>query len=378
MNIRDFKAGNFVTVVGYKAFVPELINKEWEIGNPAINTLLEKATRKLGELNAFSQMIPEIDTYIQMDVTKEATTSCRIEGTRTQIDEALLHEEGAIEVEKRDDWKEVKNYIHAMNYAIERLDKLPVSSRLLKETHKILLSNVRGENKLLGEFRTIQNWIGGASLKDAVFIPPPPTEVPDLMGDLEKFIHNEEISVPHLIKIALAHYQFETIHPFLDGNGRTGRLLITLYLVSHKLLNKPTLYLSEFFEKHKTLYYDNLMNVRLKNDVVQWIKFFMVGIEETAQKGIDTQLTILKIKDELENRTILSLGKKIPLAKRALAFIFKRPVFTVADIEQGLDLSKPTANAIVADFVKLGILNEHTGFKRNRLFFFDRYIDLFR
>ena len=225
MDIQKFKAGTLKKQYGYSSFSPSLINHSWLVNDAKINNLLSNADRKLGELNAFSMLIPDVDFFIKMHITKEATTSSRIEGTQTSMEEAL-QSEAYINPEKIDDWHEVHNYIKAMKFAIAQLDKLPVSNRLLKQTHKKLLQGVRGRHKLPGDFRTSQNWIGGASLKDAAFIPPHHDEVPDLMSDLEKFINNDDLHVPPLIRIALAHYQFETIHPFLDGNGRLGRLLI--------------------------------------------------------------------------------------------------------------------------------------------------------
>ena len=266
MNISSFKAGKAVQRYQYKSFDPNAINLPWQIDTAELIMLLSQADIKLGELNAFSQLIPDVDFFIKMHQFKEGTKSSRIEGTQTNIDEAIQKEE-YIQPEKKDDWQEVQNYVQAMNQAIGNLEKFPLSNRLLKQTHKTLLQGVRGTYKLPGEFRQSQNWISGSSLADAVFIPPHPESINDLMSDLEKFLHNENIPVPPLIKIGIAHYQFETIPPFLDGNGRIGRLLITLYLVSNNLLYKPTLYLSDFFEKNKSLYYDNLTRVRTHNDL---------------------------------------------------------------------------------------------------------------
>ena len=247
IELEKYKAGHFEKQSGYKYFVPNGINDEWVWKTPVINRLIEKAAIKLGELNSFARLVPNIDLFIQLHVTKEAVISSRIEGTQTNMDEALLPFE-EVSPERRNDWQEVNNYIRAINEAIVELQKLPISSRLLKDTHQTLLQSVRGEHKLPGTYRTSQNWIGGNSLADAVFIPPAHQLVSELMGDLEKFLNNDEINVPALVRIAIVHYQFETIHPFLDGNGRIGRLMITLFLVSEGILDKPLLYLSLYFE----------------------------------------------------------------------------------------------------------------------------------
>ena len=376
MDLLDFKAGQYIQQYQYKSFSPSRINLEWTWKDPKINTLLAEASKKLGELNAFSLYVPDIDSFIAMHVIKEATTSSKIEGTRTGVDEALLSVD-EIAPEKRDDWQEVQNYIKALNYSIEKLKEIPLSTRLLKDAHKILLEGVRGKSKMPGEYRTSQNWIGGANLKDAVFIPPQHTEVSELMGDLENFIHNEKIEVPHLIKIAIAHYQFETIHPFLDGNGRLGRLMITLYLVSTGLLDKPTLYLSDFFERRKSLYYDNLSFVRTSNNLIQWIKFFLVAVIETSDKGIYTFREILRMKENIEGVKLLSLGKRINNAKKLITFLYRKPLINVKDVENLLKVTTKPANAIIQQFEKLGILIEVTGYKRNRLFLFKEYYKLF-
>jgi Fic family protein len=265
-----------------------------------------------------------------------------------------------------------------MQYAVGRVRTLPLSTRLLKETHKMLLSKGRGENKLPGEYRTTQNWIGGATLNDAVFIPPHHSEVGELMGDLENFLHNEDIEVPDLVRIAIAHYQFETIHPFLDGNGRIGRLMITLYLVSGGLLAKPTLYLSDYFEKHKNLYYENLMKVRTADQLMQWIKFFLVAVIETSKQGVATFEGILKLRDEVEGEKIILLGKKLPKAKELINVLYKRPSMTASDIAIAINVTPATSNALIKDFVDLGILAEVTGKRRDRIFVFLDYVRLFQ
>ncbi|MGH8191284.1 MAG: Fic family protein [Rhodanobacteraceae bacterium] len=337
--------------------------------------MLESANRALGELNAFSLIVPDIDLFIEMHVVKEAQKSSRIEGTQTGVNEALLPE-NHIRPEARDDWREVRNYIDAINGAIADLKTLPLSNRLLRKAHATLLSGVRGEHKLPGEFRTSQNWIGGSGLADAAFIPPHHEGVPELMGDLERFWHDEAITVPHLIRVAISHYQFETIHPFLDGNGRIGRLFIPLYLVSNNLLAKPSLYLSDFFERNRASYYDALMRVRVANDLIHWVRFFLRGVAETATSGRDVFREILEIRADAEQR-IATLGRRSPNARKALDALYRRPVMAAGELEHEIGVSKPTAHALVNDLERLGLLKEMTGQMRDRLYVFEAYLTLF-
>ncbi len=375
MKFESFKAGHWRQRYQYKSFEPVPVNHSWVWEDPTINTLLESANRALGELNAFSLIVPDIDLFIHMHVVKEAQSSSRIEGTQTGMDEALMPEE-QISPEKRDDWREVQNYVEAVNSAIAELANVPLSNRLLKQTHTILMQGVRGEHKQPGEFRISQNWIGGSSLTDAVFIPPHPDGVPELMSDMELFWHNDEAHIPHLVKLAISHYQFETIHPFLDGNGRIGRLLVPLYLVSLGLLAKPSLYLSDFFERNRASYYDALMRVRVSNDLIHWVRFFLTGVAETAAKGRDVFRDILTLRNEVE-QAILSLGKRTPNAKRLLNLLYSRPLVSALSIETSLGITHPTANALIRDFIRLGILEEITGQSRWRTYVFDRYLTLF-
>jgi Fic family protein len=292
--------------------------------------------------------------------------------------EEAFTDELDIDPEHKDDWIETTQYREALNFAIQKLKTLPLSNRLLKMMHKILLSHVRGKNKSPGEFRASQNWIGGATLRDAVFIPPSADHVGDLMSDMEKFLHNKEIHVPHLIKIAIIHYQFETIHPFLDGNGRAGRLLIPLYLVNVDILEKPLLYISDFFEKHKGLYYDKLTLVREKNDMIGWILFFLQAMETTAIEAVKSLQEILALKEVIITKKIPTLGRKTSKAQKFLEILFKNPVISAGKVAEQIELSPKAANDLIVDFMHLGILVEITGYKRNRLFAFREYLKILK
>ncbi|HYE32672.1 MAG TPA: Fic family protein [Methylomirabilota bacterium] len=376
MNFRDFKSGVLKQQYEYRSFSPALVNQTWIWDDPKINTLLEEATRSLGELNGLSLIIPDIDLFIRMHVLREAQTSSRIEGTVTTMAEAVMPRREDIDPEKRDDWQEVQNYVDAMNSAIVKLETLPLSNRLLRDTHAILMRGVRGQHKTPGEFRRSQNWIGGATLADASFIPPHHEELPDLLSDLEKFWHNATIDVPHLIRVGISHYQFETIHPFQDGNGRIGRLLITLYLVSKGLLAKPCLYLSEFFEKHRGEYYDALTQVRVSNDLAHWVKFFLVAVNTTATRGIGTFRKIVQIQKEVDD-LLPQFGKRSANARQLVQLLYRRPRLTARAASEELGLSIVTSDKLLVDFVGLGLLVEKTGRRRGRIYEFQRYFRLF-
>jgi Fic family protein len=373
--MHHFKSGNKVSQGYYKAFIPSSINRKWMIDDMEVIKLLSQADRQLGRLDMYSEYV-NIELYISMHIAKEAMQSSRIEGTQTKMEEAFMAE-GDILPELRNDWQEVQNYIAAMNEAVRQLQSLPFSSRLIRQTHKILMTGVRGEQKMPGDFRTSQNWIGGATLNDAVFIPPPHTAVLELMSDLEKFAHDEQNPVPDLLKIALIHYQFETIHPFLDGNGRVGRLLIALYLVSRGILKQPILYLSDFFERHRQLYYDNLMRVRTHNDLSQWFKFFLTGVIETAKQGINTFDGIMQLQRTMDLR-LQPLGNRASNAQKVITYMYSRPIVDVASVAEIIGKSNVSAYKLIADLEKAEIIKEMTGAQRNKVYLFSEYMSLFQ
>jgi len=377
MDIQKFEAGKWLNGNDYKFFLPEKIDRPFCFTDAELQQKLETASLHLGELNSYAKLVPDINTFIKSYIRKEAVTSSRIEGTKTNIEEAFTDKRD-IDPEYRDDWIEVNQYVLAMNFALKQLKDIPLSNRLLKETHKILLSDGRGRHKNPGEFRKSQNWIGGLTPKDAVFVPPSMEHVNDLMSDLEKFLHNEDLNVPHLIKIAIAHYQFETVHPFLDGNGRLGRLLITLYLISKNILDKPLLYASDFFEKNKGLYYDKLSLVREKNDIVGWIKFFLEGINSTALEASRTLTNIIDLKEKLLTAKVSTFGKRVKNGQILLNNLFGQPIISAQNIQKLLGLTSKSANDMVKLFVDKKILKEITGNKRNRLFAFEEYLALIK
>jgi len=374
--LEEFISGTYTEEYQYKAFLPNPINEKWFWQDSEINMLLEEANRTLGEINAFSILIPNIDLFIKMHITKEANTSSKIEGTKTEMDEAIMKEE-EITPERRDDWKEVHQYIEAMNGSIKLLNELPLSNRLIRETHKILLQTVRGENKMPGDFRISQNWIGGSSLASAKFIPPNYRYIDELMGDVERFIHNESNNVPHLIKIAILHYQFETIHPFLDGNGRVGRLLITLYLVGQGILNKPALYLSDYLERNRDEYYSHLTAIREKNQIIPWIKFFLKGIISTATNAKETFIKIIQLQKDMEVK-LHSFGTKSEKINTILNSFYDTPILSVKDIVTRTGIADKTTRNMIELMLEEGLIKEMTGYGRNKLFIFEKYFNLFK
>lgn len=374
------RTGTFINqlagVLRYKAFMPSSLPFDINI-DPELQTLLSKADLALGRLDGVADILPKdiIDFFILMYVRKEATLSSQIEGTQATFVDVLKAEAKIEDLEAHKDVDEVLNYISAMNYGLERLDQIPLSLRLIREIHKILLRGVRGEWKTPGEFRTSQNWIGGADLQTAKFIPPPHREVMPLMGNLEEYMHDNSL-VPILIKTGLIHAQFETVHPFLDGNGRIGRLLITFYLCQQGVLRKQLLYLSAFFKEHRQDYYEKLNRYRKDDAIEEWLKFFMEGVIETSEKAVETARKIIKLRDDHLNK-VAGIGKSSERGIKLLNTLYRTPIVRIKDVERIVALSNPNALLLVERFVKLGILHELTGQKRNRVFSYQEYINLF-
>ena len=337
---------------------------------------VEEASIALGRFSALIEKIPNPTNYISAYAKKEATKSSQIEGTQTNIEDAFI-EEKDISLERRDDWQELHCYIKALNLAVEQLDTLPLCNRLIKQTHRILLSQARGKHKKPGEFRTSQNWIGGSRPDNARFVPPAAEYIDSAMSNLEKFIQDKTIQMPALIKAALIHYQFETLHPFLDGNGRIGRMLISLFLLEQKILKHPILYISDFFESNRANYYDALDRARQDKDgVSHWVSFFIDGVYQTATKGIQSTQKILDLQAQISTQQIPTLGRQAKNAQRLLDVLFNQMIVNSNTITKALDISANSAQKLIASFVKLGILKEITGYKRNRVFIFNDYLKL--
>jgi len=373
--MKNFKAGYYQDQGFYKSFQPSLINRKWVLDDMKTIQLLSQADRELGRLDMYSEYIPNIDLFIKLHVAKEAMQSSRIEGTQTNMEEVLL-DEASIPIEHRDDWEEIQNYIYAMEWAIDELNNLPFSSRLIRGAHEHLMKGVRGEKKNPGEFRTSQNWIGGPSINKAFFVPPNYPSLNELMNDLDNFINNQEIVLPDLIKIAIYHYQFETIHPFLDGNGRIGRLLIPLYLISRGILKKPVLYFSDFLERNRAIYYDNLTLVRENNDINRWLQFFLSGIIETCKNGINTFDNILQLKKITEEK-IQKLGTRTGNAQIVINALYENPYTKAVSIHELTGLSMPASYTLISELEKSSILLKYSGNKRNRQYVFWDYLQLF-
>ena len=374
----DNRTGAYKSLpAGYRAFIPKNLPPVPPIEyDDELHSLLSKADRNLARLDGITTVLPNPDLFIAMYVKKEALLSSQIEGTQASLEGVLEFEADLTPKDDIQDIKEVVNYVNALNYGIEKLDDNPISLELIKEIHKILLEGARGANLDPGEFRAFQNYIGapGASVSNATFVPPPPDMVQPAMEELERFFHIKD-NIPPLVKIALIHAQFETIHPFLDGNGRMGRLLISFYLVWKEILSKPLLYLSFYLKNNRNEYYDLLMKVRTEGAWEDWIKFFLKGVSETSQEAANTAREIIKLKEDLILKLYENSISSI-YAVKMLDFLFDRPLVSGSEIVEELSISSVTANELVKKFEKIGILREITGKKRYKKYFFANYVDI--
>lgn len=375
MRLESNRAGQLKKMQSdYECFVPHNLGDIKLNFNNEINGLINKANLLLGRLDGMAIIVPDIDLFVSMYVQKEAVISSQIEGTQVSLVDVLQKERNN---EKLKDTEEIVNYIKATHYAFKRLHELPLCMRLVKETHSMLLSNVRGEQKMPGEFRKSQNWIGyaGSTLKNASYIPPAPEEMAICLSDLEKYI-NEESDISNLIKIALIHYQFETIHPFLDGNGRMGRLLIILYLKEKGLVEYPVLYLSYFFKKNRNKYYELLNNVRIKGEFEEWIKFFLEGICEISEDAIKSIQKIVALKrDDVEKIKKCSRGR-IPNLLLVYEHLLKHPFIEAEDVKNLVGVSKPTVNTLLENLKELDILELVENKRRYRQYVYKKYVDI--
>jgi Fic family protein len=345
---------------------------------PALQAHLSQADRALGRLDGSIQTLPHPDLFVFMYVRKEAVLSSQIEGTQSSLQDVLAAEAQILSPDRPQDVTEVVNYVRAMNHGLDRLATLPVSMRLIREIHARLLEGVRGAQLTPGEIRTSQNWIGpaGCTLNEATFVPPPPHEVARLLSDLERFLHAES-DLPPLVKIGLAHAQFETIHPFLDGNGRIGRLLITFLLCEQKVLLKPVLYLSHYFKRHRQQYYDRLQAIREAGDWEGWLAFFLTGVAEVSAQATDTARRILALREEHRLAITDQLGRAAGNGHRVLEHLYEHPIVSVGDVQALIGMTYPAANDLVARLGTAGILQEITGYVRNRRFRYEAYVRLF-
>lgn len=363
---------------GYKAFIPlKFPVKDIITWDQNLILLLSQADQAIGSLNAIDQLIPDVDFFILMYVRKEAALSTQIEGTQATLLDVIKADAKLPDTDIPSDVDEIQNYIKAMNYGMERLKTLPLSLRLIREIHEKLLTGVRGQHRNPGEFRKSQNWIGGPTIATATFVPPPPHEMNQALSDLEKFIHESTVKLPLLIKAGLIHAQFETIHPFLDGNGRTGRLLITFYLYKAGILPRPLLYLSDFFHKNRRDYYDKLNSYRFDTGVEGWLKFFLEGIRTVSKQAVTKAKKITELREK-DIKKVSTFGKN---ADSALSLLNKMYAFPVVDAKLVSAMtkiaSKANVNDLIEKFVKAGILEEITGKQRNRRFIYRRYIEQF-
>lgn len=373
--IGSFKQSPIIAGERYKAYIPKPLPPSPPLDLSHLYPLLDKANTAIGRLDGMSMVLPDADLFLYMYTRKEAVLSSQIEGTQTSFSDFLLFENDEAPRAKKDDLTEVSCYVNAMNYGLERLEFFPLSLRLIREIHKILMNNAKGDDKLPGEFRSSQNWIGGSSPGNAHFVPPPPEYLIETLDYFEKFLNQANINMPALIKAALAHVQFETILPFQDGNGRLGRLLITLILRHEGMLIHPLLYLSMYLKLNRQQYYDHLQSIPETGDWESWIEFFLTGVIETAEQGAKTIQTIVALFDE-DRAKIRNSGKSTAAVLNIYNYLLDHPVSSTSKIRDKCELSLPTVLRSLITLEAIGIIREITGKERNKIFIYDRYFAL--
>ena len=378
MKLENFQAGSYAKQGDYSAFVPAPIDIPWEWSDTSLNMLLERASSAIGSLNAYAELVPNMDIYIKMHIRTEANKSSRIEGTKTSIEEDLMRIED-IAPEKRNDHVEVSNFVKALEHGISRItnDQFPLCLRLIREIHEILMQSARGEHKAPGEFRRSQNWIGGSKPLSAHFVPPSVPDMEVALSDFEKFLNNDDNSIPHLIKAAIAHYQFETIHPFLDGNGRVGRLIIPLYLLTKGVISKPCFYISDYFERNRENYYDTLDKPRKDNNLTHWVKFFLSATIDTAVSAKNKFSNAVQVVQDLNKRAVSVRGRTENVHAILDAFYIE-PMLAVRDVCDKIKMTQQTVTNIINDMCNSKILVEITGFSRNKVYILQDYVNAFK
>lgn len=374
--LEEYKSGHYDDCGDFKAFNPSFINHTWLWENAELNSLLAKANKELGALNTYSELVDNIDVYILMHIRVDANKSSKLEGTHTNLEDDMMNLEDVLP-EKRNDVQEIQNYVNAMRYGIKRIsdDDFPFTSRLIRELHKILMDGVRGQHKTPGEFRYTQNFIGGTMPSNAIYVPPAVHRLPNLISDLDRFLNNMD-NLPILIKLAFLHYQFETIHPFLDGNGITGRLIIPLFLLSSKEISKPCFYISNYFEEHKDEYYSKLQRVRTHSEIIPWIKFFLTASIETAVDAKQKFQNALNTQKRYQTY-LMEKRYSTKTLRDIISYMYTDPVTNSFTISESISTSVTTVNKHLKTLLDDGIIDELTGNRRNKVYALRDYINAF-
>lgn len=375
INIKRFESGTWVEQIKTTSFSPNSINHDWIIDDGNIQTLLEVASLQLGKLNGIALQVKHFKCVEHLFKLREAFFSCSIDGLKIDFETVLMNPE-ELGINKQKNQKKVLNYVQAYDYAKKELGIMPFTNQLVKDTHREMMLGINKKNKIIGEFRMVQNWVG-QSLQNAAYVPPYHLEVQGLMRDLELFVHNKKIAIPALIKSSLMHYQFEMIHPFIEGNGRMGRLMIPLQLSQRNYLEHGAFIYSEYLNTHKTDYFKKLRRVRRNHELTQWMEFYLEGMVEASKKAINILQDVIQLQQKVNDQLVDKLGIKSKKAKKLFKELYKNPIVDSRSVPEIVDASTATANRLLDELVEMGLLKEMTGFRRNRKFIFKDYLELF-